>query len=179
MSKELGVRRIEIYTNLLEFRSSISSYYIVSEIDNWVKIRGVEGEYYYRIFGNYAVLVSDNFPLNKLMGLERIDINKLFELLQKPGNVRYVLSLDLIDDWLMTTVENCLDIFPGYDLVNDIVSDFQFDTIEECLVIKARADNVVEGINNIIKGMELYYKIVKEQEDLAVKIAERFVKDKN
>ncbi|BCU69352.1 hypothetical protein [Stygiolobus caldivivus] len=168
--------RIEIYTNLLEFRNSISRY-ILGDIneDGWYNITGIEGQYLYKQIGNYVILVSKDFPSNKLKELEEVKLERLAEVLEKPGNVKYVLTLELKDDTLSTTEELCLTPFPGLDLVNDIIKDFQFEENENgCLSLKSDAKSLKSGIENVIRGLSLYFKIISEQEDIALKVASTF-----
>lgn len=167
--------RIEIYTNLLEFRNSISTYILGEENEGWYKITGIDGEYLYKQIGNYVILVSNDFPKEKLKELEKVNLEKLPEVLEKPGNVRYVLPLEL-DDSIHTTSELCLSPFPGFDLVNDLIKDFQYEEDENgCLIIKSKVSNVKKGIESVIKGLNLYFKIINEQEDIARRIAISFV----
>ncbi|QGR20075.1 hypothetical protein [Stygiolobus azoricus] len=169
--------RIEIYTNLLEFRNSITNY-IMGDVneEGWYYVIGIEGKYIYKQVGNYVILVTTDFPKEKLKDLENIKLERLAEILEKPGNVKYVLPLELRNSTISTTSELCLTPFPGVDLVNDLTKDFQYKENENgCLTVESETHDLKKGIENVIKGLSLYYKIISEQEDIAVKTALSFL----
>jgi len=174
--------KVEIYLNILEFRNSISNYIIVEEKeDEWTRIRGVEDEYYYKEFNGYAVLVSHDFPLEKGYIFDNLKVNKLREILDQPGKVKYYLTLEITGNYLKTTEEDCLNEFPGIDIVNGILNDFQFERDECCVKILVFMDNLEkfkESLENIIKGFQLYYSIIKKQEEIAINITKRFLTNK-
>lgn len=171
--------KIEIYLNLLEFRNSISNYIILEEReDEWTRIRGVEDEYYYKEFNGYAILLSHDFPMDKTYVFEDLRVNKLREILDQPGRVKYYLTLEITNNKLQTTEEDCLNEFPGIEIVNGILSDFQFIKDECCVKVSVTMDNIdyfKEALYKIIKAFQLYYTILKRQEEIAIEITKRFL----
>lgn len=174
--------KVEIHLNILEFRNSISNYIIVEEReDEWTEIRGIEDKYYYKEFNGYAVLVSHDFPLEKGYIFDNLKVNKLREILDQPGKVKYYLTLEITGNYLKTTEEDCLNDFPGIDLVNGILNDFQFERDECCVKIITFMNNLEkfkDSLENIIKGFQLYYSIIKKQEEIAINITKRFLTNK-
>ncbi|QIW24767.1 hypothetical protein EWF20_11920 [Sulfolobus sp. S-194] len=169
---------VEIYLNLLEFKNSISNYILENEENGWNKIRGFEGEYYYKEFSGYAILVSANFPLQKGYVFEHLKVNKLREILDQPGKVKYYLTLDISNNALTTTEEDCLDTFPGIDVVNGMLKDFQFFRDECCVRIITQMDTIDDfpnALNRIINGFQLYYSIVNLQEQIAINYVKNYI----
>ncbi|BFH72232.1 hypothetical protein SJAV_01760 [Sulfurisphaera javensis] len=171
--------KVEIHLNLLEFRNSISNYIFVENLDNgWNEIRGVEGEYFYKEFSGYAVLVSKDFPIDKGHIFERLKVDKLREILDQPGRVKYYMTLEILPEKLSTTEEDCLDEFPGIDIVNGLIKEFQYVREECCVKIVTPLLNIEkfdEALNNLIKAFQLYYSIIKMQEEVAITLARKFL----
>jgi len=174
--------KVEIHLNILEFRNSISNYIIIDKReDGWVKIRGIEDEYYYKEFNGYAVLVSHDFPLEKGYIFDNLKVDKLREILDQPGRVKYYITLEITEKQLKTTEEDCLDDFPGIDIVNGMLNDFKFEKGECCVKIVSLMESLEkfkDSLERIIKGFQLYYSIIKKQEEIAVEIAKKFLTNK-
>lgn len=171
--------KVEIYVNLLEFRNSISNYIYVENLDNgWTKIRGVEGEYYFKEFSGYAILVSTDFPIEKGFIFEKLEVDKLREILDQPGRVKYYITLEILANQITTTEEDCLDEFPGMDIVNGLTKDFQFYKDECCVKVLTFIKDIEEfnaALSRIIHALQLYYSIIKMQEEIAITLTKKFL----
>ena len=99
----------------------------------------------------------------------------------QPGKVKYYITLEIAENYLKTTEEDCLNEFPGIDTVNGMLNDFRFEKDECCVKIVTfmkNIENFKDSLENIIKGFQLYYSIIGKQEEIAFEITKRFLINK-